>query len=248
MTINVCEVLMLIIQTGILGVIVLGLYDYIKLRRWLAIVTCRVKMNCDELIDQLLQEEQSAAQLSQERTSACAREHSVSASTAASETNQKHRERLAAVAAGGQARQYLGKVVSVDQVDAMDDEEVQKLYARYEARLGAAMTKTLGQAALQLYAGMASMLLPIPTENRPALVADLEADPFVGHALSSATCELYHRYGTYLAPLTAAVTTAKHCQFGQVEQQQDTSDQDGGRDSCTARDHPGGAGAEGDSA
>ena len=41
-----------------------------------------------------------------------------------------------------------------------------------------------------------------------------ETDPFVGHALSSATCELYHRYDMFLAPLTPALTTLKHCQFG----------------------------------
>ena len=58
------------------------------------------------------------------------------------------------------------------------------------------------------------MFLPIPAENQPGLIADLEGDPFVGHALSSATCELYHRYGMFLAPLTATLTTIKHCQFG----------------------------------
>ncbi|NPA76339.1 MAG: hypothetical protein GXN93_01115 [Candidatus Diapherotrites archaeon] len=97
----------------------------------------------------------------------------------------------------------------MDQIDAMDDDEVKRLYARHEARLGAAMTKTLRQAAMQLYAGVTSMFLPIPPENRPLLAADLEADPFVGHALSSAACELYHRYGMYLAQLTAALTTAR---------------------------------------
>ena len=89
---------------------------------------------------------------------------------------------------------------------------LEKMYARYEARLGAAMTKTLGSAALQIYAGTVAMFLPI--ENQPGLIADLESDPFVGHALSSATCLLYHRYGMFLAPLTAALTTLKHCQFG----------------------------------
>ena len=58
------------------------------------------------------------------------------------------------------------------------------------------------------------MFLPILTENQPGLIADLEGDPFVGHALSSATCELYHRYGMFLAPLTTALTTIKHSQFG----------------------------------
>ena len=72
----------------------------------------------------------------------------------------------------------------------MEDSEIEKLYARYEARLGAAMTKTLGSASIQLYAGLASMFLPIPTENQQRLVADLEGDPFVGYGLSTATCEL----------------------------------------------------------
>ena len=60
------------------------------------------------------------------------------------------------------------------------------------------------------------MFLPIPAENQPVLIAHLEGDPFVGHALtcSSATCEVYHRYGMYLAPLTTASNTIKHCQFG----------------------------------
>ena len=53
--------------------------------------------------------------------------------------------------------------------------------------------------------GVTSMFFPI--ENQPALDADLE------HALSSAICELYHRYGMFLVQLTAALTTMKHCQF-----------------------------------
>ena len=75
------------------------------------------------------------------------------------------------------------------------------------------MTKTLGSAALKLYAGAVSRFLPIPAENHPGLIADPKGDPFVGHALSSATCELYLRYGMFLAPLTAVLTTIKHCPF-----------------------------------
>ena len=94
---------------------------------------------------------------------------------------QKHRERLAALAVGGQARQYgpaiRGKSFTADQVDTLDDSEVGRLYARYEARLGVVMTKTLGSAALQVYAGVASMFLPIPVENQPELIATLRAYP-----------------------------------------------------------------------
>ena len=76
------------------------------------------------------------------------------------------------------------------------------------------MTKTLGSAAFQLYAGVVPMFHPIPAENLPGLIADLEGDPIVRYALSSANCELYYHYGMFLAPLTAVLTTIKHFQFG----------------------------------
>ena len=56
-----------------------------------------------------------------------------------------------------------GKAWTTDQIESMDEEEAEKRYARYEARLGAAMTKTLGEATLKLYAKAANIFLPIPT-------------------------------------------------------------------------------------
>lgn len=211
--------LQLTLSMLIFAVVAWAACEYIRVRRRVVNIArrlCSVNRKMDELIDELLEAEGAAGGAAQTESMTvpapadpAGRAHVVDASA-----RQQHRERLAALAAGGQAKQYLGRAWTVEQIDSLSEDEVEKLYARYEARLGAAMTKTLGQAALQLYAGVASMLLPIPPENRLALAADLEADPFVGHALSSASCELYHRYGMLLAPLTAALTTAKHCQFG----------------------------------
>ena len=86
------------------------------------------------------------------------------------------------------------------------------MYTRYEVHLGAMMTKSLGASLFRLYATAASILLPLSPERQLALVADLEKDPFVNSALSSTCCELYFRYGMFLAPLIAALTTAKHCE------------------------------------
>ena len=82
-------------------------------------------------------------------------------------------------------------LVNTERVDAMTDTEVEQVYARYEARLGAMMTISLGASLLRLYASAASILLPLPPERQLAVVADLEEDPFVSNALSSACCELY---------------------------------------------------------
>ena len=49
--------------------------------------------------------------------------------------------------------------------------------------------------------------------NPPKLLEDLEENPFINHALTSICCELYNKYGMYLAPFTAMLTTAKHIYF-----------------------------------
>lgn len=206
------EALSLVTQVAIFSILVFGVCEYIRLQRRLAIIVA--KMNCDELVDQLLADE-GAPPLPPPAGTQPRDQADRPQQTSVDDTAARKRERLAALAAGGRARQYLGRAFAVEQIDAMNDDEILKLYDRYEARLGAAMTKTLGQAALQLYSLLASTFLPIPPENQPKLVADLEADPFVENALSSATCELYHRYGMYLAPVTAVLTTAKHCRFGE---------------------------------
>ena len=197
----------------------------------LAIAIVR-KMDCDELIDEMLSCPGGTAEKQRyERTAgdslaspdaSSGGGHEVTGQSrqqpAAPDRVRNDRERLASVAAGGQAGRYgilvRGKALTASHIEELDDFEIERLYARYEARLGAAMTKTLGSAALQLYAGLVSMFLPIPAENQPGLIADLEGDPFVGHALSTAICELYHRYGMFLAPLTTALATIKRCQFG----------------------------------
>ena len=202
------------------------LLPYVRLARRAEIVAKRIarKMNCDEIIDAVLSAEEIApeAPIAQQST----------AEPAAQEDPKidRKRERLAAIADGGQARQYIGKTLSAEQIEAMPADQVERLYTRYEARLGATMTKTLGQAAIQLYASAAGTVLPLPVKNQPALVADLEADPFVSHALTAAACELYHRYGMFLAPLTAALTTAKHCSFGRRAPRVDIESQDGRED------------------
>ena len=49
--------------------------------------------------------------------------------------------------------------------------------------------------------------------NPPKLIEYLEEDPFINHALTSVCCELYYKYGMYIAPFTAILTTARHIDF-----------------------------------
>lgn len=204
-----CEALLFInsaVLFTLFGFVLYGFHIYIRLSRRLTHIA--KAMDCEELLDQLLLPEE------QEKPDACPPKES---------PLPQHRARLAALVAGGSAKEYIGKQLTLSQIDELSDDEVEQLYSRYEARLGATMTRTLGSSALRLYTMLASTFLPIPHEKQASLEADLDADPFVNHALTTACCELYHRYGAYLAPLTAALTTAKHCEF----RQEVTCDKDG---------------------
>ena len=91
------------------------------------------KMDCDELID-----EQLSAQGADDRAPlacSCASTGTVAkpdvqGQNVCAQALRKHRERLAALVGGGQAKQYLGKAFTVDQIDALDDAEIVKLYVR----------------------------------------------------------------------------------------------------------------------
>ena len=121
------------------------------------------------------------------------------------------RERLSAIVAGGKGKQYLGKDLQLSDINSMSAEEINKLYTKYEARLGSSMTKTLGNSFINLYVLGVSKYFNVI--DPPKLIKDLEEDPYIDNALNRGCCELYYRFGMYLAPFTAALTTAKYIDF-----------------------------------
>ena len=137
---------------------------------------------------------------------------------------EKKRERLSAVVAGGGSKQYLGKELQLSDIDKMTPEQIKKLYCKYEARLGASMTKTLGNSFINLYVMGVSKYFNVV--NPPNLIQDLEEDPFINHALTNTCCQLYYRYGMYLAPFTAMLTTARHISFDLLTKEKNEENND----------------------
>ena len=46
--------------------------------------------------------------------------------------------------------------------------------------------------------------------NQDELSEDLESDSFLNPALQRFTCELYYRFGSFLAPLSVGLITSRH--------------------------------------
>ena len=70
------------------------------------------------------------------------------------------------------------------------------------------MVKSLGKSIINMYSMGACSALGI--RNQEALTEDLENEPFLNSALQRFTCELYYRFGSFLAPLSDGIITSRH--------------------------------------
>ena len=108
----------------------------------------------------------------------------------------------------GNSKLYLGKVYTEEQLVKLNEEEVEKLFNNYEAKLSGQMVKSLGRSIINMYSMGACAALGISDQD--AQSEDLENDPFLNSALQRATCELYYRFGSFLAPLSVGIITSRH--------------------------------------
>ena len=101
------------------------------------------------------------------------------------------RQKLLECILNGNSKLYLGKVYTEDQLAKLREEEVEKLFHNYKAKLSGQMVRLLGYSIINMYSVGACVVLGIT--NQDALSEDLENDPFLNSALQRATCELYYR-------------------------------------------------------
>ena len=112
----------------VLNSITFAEYFRLKRRTTRVISLLRPKMDCDDLIDQLLEQDAGVP---------AGAAPAATNTTPLPQRQEQKRTRLAAIVAGGNR-------LTLAQIDEMGDDDISKHYSRYEARLGASMTKTLG--------------------------------------------------------------------------------------------------------
>ena len=125
----------------------------------------------------------------------------------APQSDTKHQKLLECVLTGN-SKLYLGKVYTDDQLAKLSEEEVEKLFNNYEAKLSGQMVKSLGKSIINMYSMAACAALGI--NNQEALSEDLENYPFLNSALQRFTCKLYYRFGSFLAPLSIGIIMSRH--------------------------------------
>ena len=63
--------------------------------------------------------------------------------------------------------------------------------------------------------------------NQDAPSEDLENNPFLNSALQRATCELYYRFSSFLAPLSIGIVTSRHYLYEHNKNEGMSGDNDG---------------------
>ena len=135
---------------------------------------------------------------------------------------KEKRERLVACVLSGNSKQYLGKEYTEQQINEMDCNNVNTLLNRYDSILSAQMTKSLGKSVINLYSNIACSVLGVG--NQQDLSDDLECDPFLNTAMQRFTCDLYYRFGAFLAPVSVGIITGKHYAKNSITKSNDRSD------------------------
>ena len=123
------------------------------------------------------------------------------------QSDTKHQKLLECVLTGN-SKLYLGKVYTEEKIKELSEEEGEKLFNNYEAKLSGQMVKSLGKSIINMYSMGACAALGI--SNQDALSEDLENDPFLNSAIQRFTCKLYYRFGSFLAPLSIGIITSRH--------------------------------------
>ena len=90
------------------------------------------------------------------------------------QSDTKHQKHLECVLTRN-SKLYLGKAYTEDQLAKLNEEEVEKLFNNYEAKLSGQMVKLLGCSVINMYSMGACAALGI--SNQDALSEDLANNP-----------------------------------------------------------------------
>ena len=121
------------------------------------------------------------------------------------------KERLYSLAVCGKTKHYLGQQLTVEEIQLLSPEDIEKYHGRYESMLGSKMVRSIGQTVISLYTKIVGHFTPIDSEED--LTHDLTHDPVVSKSLESVACDLYYRFGSLLSPFVAGLITFNHINF-----------------------------------
>ena len=121
------------------------------------------------------------------------------------------REQLAVLVSTGKAKEAIGVQLTHEQLKRLTDKEVEKYYKRYETFVGSKTTESMVDSLLTLLTRGLKMVVEI--DDIDAMKKELKEDYIINKEMTDFVGSLALKYGKFLAPISAALITAKHIDF-----------------------------------
>ena len=131
------------------------------------------------------------------------------------------REQLAVLVSTGKAKEAIGVQLTHEQLKRLTDKEVEKYYKRYETFVGSKTTESMVDNLLTLLTRGLQMVIEI--DDIDAMKKELKEDFIINKEMTNFVGSLSLKYGKFLAPISAALITAKHIDFNSHLQIKDES-------------------------
>ena len=121
------------------------------------------------------------------------------------------REQLAVLVSTGKSKEAIGVQLTHEQLKRLTDKEVEKYYKRYETFVGSKTTESMVDNLLTLVTRGLQMVIEI--DDVDAMKKELKGDFIINKEMTDFVGGLSLKYGKFLAPISAALITAKHINF-----------------------------------
>ena len=121
------------------------------------------------------------------------------------------REQLAVLVSTGKSKEAIGVQLTHEQLKRLTDKEVEKYYKRYETFVGSKTTESMVDNLLTLVTRGLQMVIEI--DDVDDMKKELKGDFIINKEMTDFVGELSLKYGKFLAPISAALITAKHINF-----------------------------------
>ena len=129
------------------------------------------------------------------------------------------REQLAVLVSTGKSKEAIGLQLTHEQLKRLTDKEVEKYYKRYETFVGSKTTESMVDSLLTLLTRGLQMVIEI--DDVDAMKKELKEDFIINKEMTDFVGSLSLKYGKFLAPISAAMITAKHIDFNSHLQRKD---------------------------
>ena len=118
------------------------------------------------------------------------------------------REQLAVLVSTGKSKEAIGVQLTHEQLKRLTDKEVERYYKRYETFVGSKTTESMVDSLLTLLTRGLQMVIEI--DDVDAMKKELKEDFIINKEMTDFVGGLSLKCGKFLAPISAALITAKH--------------------------------------